>query len=311
MRDAGCAEVLIGFESTSFSGLDGLEQRSNWKARQVDRYLDAVRTIQDHGIRVNGCFILGLDGTGPDSFAAVGRFVQQSGLFDVQITVQTAFPGTPLYERLKSQGRILRDEAWELCTLFDVNFRPAKMSVAELEGGLRTLASQIYSEEATLARRDHFRRNLHGQRRIPQQPHSSVHYKRSIAHASSLDSNRPYLVWCFRWRRWPLSSLPRLLRCSAILTSRHPTTTATSSSPRCCSSFLQSSSSAPLADPVARRDTILYGVALKASYSGLVFWYQAHGGVPSLWIPWAWTDAAFLVLLLLGWFALRPRPAMA
>ncbi len=63
------------------------------------------------------------------------------------------------------------------------------------------------------------------------------------------------------------------------------------------------------ADPVARRDTILYGVALKASYSGLVFWYQAHGGVPSLWIPWAWADAAFLVLLFLGWFALRPKLA--
>jgi radical SAM superfamily enzyme YgiQ (UPF0313 family) len=32
MRDAGCAQVLIGFESIALSGLDGLEQRSNWKA---------------------------------------------------------------------------------------------------------------------------------------------------------------------------------------------------------------------------------------------------------------------------------------
>jgi hypothetical protein len=61
------------------------------------------------------------------------------------------------------------------------------------------------------------------------------------------------------------------------------------------------------ADPVRRRDTILYGVALKASYSGLVFWYQLHGGVPALWIPWAWADAAFLVLLLLAWGAVSPR----
>ncbi len=174
MRDAGCAEVLIGFESTSLSGLDGLEQRSNWKARRVDHYLDAVHTIQDHGIRVNGCFILGLDGTGPDSFDAIAKFVQESGLFDVQITVQTAFPGTPLYARLKSEGRILRDQAWELCTLFDVNFQPARMTVAELEAGLRALASQIYSEEATLARREQFRRNLHGQRRSLAQPVATI-----------------------------------------------------------------------------------------------------------------------------------------
>jgi len=174
MRDAGCAEVLIGFESTSFSSLDGVEQRSNWKARQVDRYLDAARTIQDHGIRVNGCFVLGLDGAGPDSFDSIAKFVRQSGLFDVQITVQTAFPGTPLYSRLKDEGRILRDQAWELCTLFDVNFQPAKMTVAELESGLRMLASRIYSEEATLARREQFRRNLHAQRRTHAQSSNAV-----------------------------------------------------------------------------------------------------------------------------------------
>ena len=159
MRDAGCAEILIGFESTTFSGLDGLEQRSNWKAKRLDRHLDAIRAIQDHGIRVNGCFILGLDRTGPESFEEIWEFVRQSGLYDVQITVQTAFPGTPLYERLKREGRILRDGAWELCTLFDVNFEPAKMSVAELEAGLRNLGSRIYSEEFTEERRSGFYRN--------------------------------------------------------------------------------------------------------------------------------------------------------
>jgi hypothetical protein len=60
-------------------------------------------------------------------------------------------------------------------------------------------------------------------------------------------------------------------------------------------------------DPIRYRDNILYGVALKASYSGLVFWYEFHGGVPSLWIPWAWADTAFLVLLVLGWFSVRSK----
>ena len=159
LRDAGCAEVLIGFESTTFSGVDGIEQRVNWKAKRVDTYLEAIRKIQDRGVRVNGCFILGLDGTGPESFDQIWEFVQLSGLYDVQITVQTAFPGTPLYTRLKNEGRILRDEAWELCTLFDVNFQPAKMTVAELEAGLRTLGSRIYSDECTQKRRSDFRRN--------------------------------------------------------------------------------------------------------------------------------------------------------
>ncbi len=165
MKDAGCAEVLIGLESTTFSGLDGVEQRSNWKAKRVDHYLDAIQTIQDYGIRVNACFILGLDGTGLESFDNVWRFVKESHPYDVQITVQTAFPGTPLYARLKREGRILRDEAWELCTLFDVNFRPAQMSVAELEAGFRELAGRLYSEESTRERRWQFHRNYRRKRR--------------------------------------------------------------------------------------------------------------------------------------------------
>jgi radical SAM superfamily enzyme YgiQ (UPF0313 family) len=159
LRDAGCAEVLIGFEGTTFSGLDGLEQRANWKARKVESYLEAIRRIQDRGVRVNGCFILGLDGSGIESFEGIWEFVQKSGLYDIQITVQTAFPGTPLYARLKEEGRILRDEAWDLCTLFDVNFQPAQMSVAELEAGMRSLVSRIYSDEVTKARRAEFHRN--------------------------------------------------------------------------------------------------------------------------------------------------------
>jgi radical SAM superfamily enzyme YgiQ (UPF0313 family) len=159
MQDAGCAQVLIGLEGTSFSTLDGVEQRANWKARQVDRYMEAIRRIQDRGITVNGCFVLGLDGAGVESFEEIWNFVRESGLYEVQITVQTAFPGTPLYDRLKSEGRLLREEAWELCTLFDVNFRPAKMEVADLEAGLRNLVGRIYAEEFTNQRRARFYAN--------------------------------------------------------------------------------------------------------------------------------------------------------
>ena len=46
IRDAGCAEILIGFESTTFSALNGLEQRSNWKAKRLDTDLDAIRNFK-------------------------------------------------------------------------------------------------------------------------------------------------------------------------------------------------------------------------------------------------------------------------
>jgi radical SAM superfamily enzyme YgiQ (UPF0313 family) len=169
MRGSGCAQVLIGLESPSPSGLRGLERRSDWKARQYDSYLAAIDRIQRHGISVNGCFVLGLDGTGVESFQQVLDFVRLSGLHEVQITVQTPFPGTPLYDRLKDADRLLDDQAWELCTLFDVNFRPENMTPAELEAGFRGLAAELYSDRETDARRHRFYRLLREARR--QAPH--------------------------------------------------------------------------------------------------------------------------------------------
>jgi len=165
MRDAGCHQVLIGFESPRFESLDGIEKKSNWKARRTDRYLRAVETIQKHGITVNGCFILGLDGDGPESFENVFRFVELSGLYDVQITYLTPFPGTPLWTRLSEEGRLLNENATERCTLFDINFRPTDMSVEQLKTGFHQLTRRLYAPEfvdrRTRSFRRHFRRSIH------------------------------------------------------------------------------------------------------------------------------------------------------
>jgi len=156
LEQSGCQQVLIGFESPQQGALDSLEQRSNWKHRQWRRYLEAVDRIQSRGISVNGCFILGLDGSGPQSFGEVLRFIRESGLSEVQITVLTPFPGTPLYRRLAREGRLLQPTAWERCTLFDVNFRPTGLSAEELESGFLDLAKQVYSDEETSRRKERF-----------------------------------------------------------------------------------------------------------------------------------------------------------
>ncbi len=160
MREAGCVQVLIGFESPNAAGLEGVELNRNWKRRQVDSYKAAIDLIQSHGIAVIGCFVLGLDGDTTDVFDEVWHFVEESGLFQVQITVLTAFPGTPLYARLLEEQRLLDSTAWEKCTLFDVNFRPKQMSVSELEQGLIELGKRLYSEDSTQARSRAFRRQL-------------------------------------------------------------------------------------------------------------------------------------------------------
>lgn len=160
MRDSGCQQILIGLESPRRTSLDGLELNSNWKARQQDYYKAAISKIQSYGITVNGCFILGLDPDSPEIFDDVLDFVRTSGLYEVQVTFQTAFPNTPLYHRLKAEGRIIRDHAWELCTLFDINFEPRGMTRHQLQSGFLKLVKTLYSDTETRTRRSNFRTRL-------------------------------------------------------------------------------------------------------------------------------------------------------
>ena len=167
MKASGCAQILVGFESPQAPALDGLEHSSNWKRKRLDEYRRAVDAVQGAGITLNGCFVLGLDGTDAGSFDAVYDFVKETGLYEAQITVMTPFPGTPLYRRLLSQGRIIEPGAWERCTLFDVNFVPERMTVEELERGFRDLMARIYERSFVSNRRRDFFRGLRTRLRDP------------------------------------------------------------------------------------------------------------------------------------------------
>ena len=170
MRTSGCRQVLIGLESPTMPGLDGLELRSNWKLAKQGDYESAIRTIQSHGVTVNGCFVLGLDGHTEDVFDAVYDFVERTGLFEVQITVLTPFPGTPLYARLRAEGRLLADGDWDRCTLFDVNHVPTHMTPERLREGLVDLGRRLYDRDFIERRRQRFFRELRRSGRATPQP---------------------------------------------------------------------------------------------------------------------------------------------
>ena len=155
MAEAGCKQILIGLESPSQMGLMDLDPH-NWKAKRFDKYLSAISRLQAAGITVNGTFVLGLDSHTTSVFAELNDFIRASNLLEVQLTVQTPFPGTPLYERLKRDGRLLTERYWDKCTLFDVNYRPAKMSIEQLEEGFVWLASKVYSDEDFNRRKRHY-----------------------------------------------------------------------------------------------------------------------------------------------------------
>ena len=135
--------------------MQGLDPH-DWKAKRFENYLASITRIQAAGISVNGTFVLGLDSHTTDIFAETRDFVRASNLLEVQLTVQTPFPGTPLYERLQKSDRLLTNRYWDRCTLFDVNYMPLNMSVEELESGFRWLAGEVYNDQEFTRRKRHY-----------------------------------------------------------------------------------------------------------------------------------------------------------
>lgn len=155
LADSGCRQLLIGFESPRADDLSAIDPKQ-WKSGMTDRYQVVIDRLQSRGISVNGCFILGLDNQTPEIFPAVRDFVESSGLAEVQCTVLTPFPGTSLFGRLRQEGRLLSERFWDRCTLFDVNYRPSRMSVSDLESGIRWLFEELYCRQAYQTRRRRF-----------------------------------------------------------------------------------------------------------------------------------------------------------
>lgn len=160
LRLARCRQLLIGLESSNPDDLTGIELKTDFKRRRAGDYIESVRRIQSHGVTVNGCFVLGLDHQGPDIFERIFEFALAVPLYEVQITVMTPFPGTPLYDRLLQEDRIIEPGRWDLCTLFDVNYLPREMSVQQLRDGIYWLAEKLYDPKNVYARRAPFFKSL-------------------------------------------------------------------------------------------------------------------------------------------------------
>jgi len=159
LAKSNCAQILIGFETSRSEGLIGVD-KTNWKFKQFDNYLKAIDKIQSYGISVNGCFILGFDTDTGDTFKETELFIKESNLSEVQITLLTPFPNTDLYNQLKRENRLLSENYWDKCTLFDVNFIPRNLTVEELENNFQELMQNVYAEGTVKERKSKFTQTL-------------------------------------------------------------------------------------------------------------------------------------------------------
>ncbi|MDA8016743.1 MAG: B12-binding domain-containing radical SAM protein [Thermoanaerobaculia bacterium] len=144
LKKSGCQGLLIGFESLDEDNLAEMNKRFNTMRGGARAALENMRRA---GLRVYGTFIFGYDHDGPESFRTAVEFCQEEGLFIAAFNHITPFPGTPLYDRLAEQGRLVFDAWWldERYRYNQVPFRPRSMTPEELERGCLEARRSFYS----------------------------------------------------------------------------------------------------------------------------------------------------------------------
>ena len=144
---SGCIALNIGFESFSTQNLNAMGKGFN----QPSRYTEAVQRIHDQGIGIMGTFIVGLDDDDPGVFQRIIDFCMDSKLDWALTFIMAPYPGTDSFSRLEKEGRIFcRD--WEKYDSLNVVYQPLRMSVEELEKGMRRIWKEVFSTSSIYKR---------------------------------------------------------------------------------------------------------------------------------------------------------------
>jgi radical SAM superfamily enzyme YgiQ (UPF0313 family) len=122
------------------------------KSPRTDDYARRVRIFHDNGIQVNGSFVLGFDHDRPDVFAQTAEWIEQNRLECATFHILTPYPGTPLFDQMQQEGRILHRN-WNLYDTAHVVFKPRHMTPDELASGYAWCYRRLFSHRSIWRRR--------------------------------------------------------------------------------------------------------------------------------------------------------------
>jgi len=168
MALAGCTGVFIGFESLNAGNIEDAGKRSP----APDDYARRVAILHDNGIQVNGSFVLGFDHDNVDVFEKTVEWVERNRLECATFHILTPYPGTPLFEQLENERRIVHRD-WRLYDTAHVVFEPKRMTGEELRDGYEVCYRRLFSHRSI------WRRRPKDWRAVPAYLAMSYLYKRS------------------------------------------------------------------------------------------------------------------------------------
>jgi radical SAM superfamily enzyme YgiQ (UPF0313 family) len=148
MASAGCTGVFVGFESLTDENLADARK----KTPKTADYARRVGMLHDHGIQVNGSFVLGFDHDRKDVFARTADWIEQNRLECATFHILTPYPATPLFRTMEAEGRLLHRD-WAQYDTAHAVFRPKNMTPEELERGYDWIYERLFSHASIWRRR--------------------------------------------------------------------------------------------------------------------------------------------------------------
>lgn len=137
---AGLRSLFVGFETLTPNNL-----KEHAKLQNLGRdYSECIRKLHDLGIMINGSFVFGMDGDGPDVFSRTVDWAVENGLETSTFHIMTPYPDTALYKRMEMQGRI-KHRDWDRYDTRHVVFEPAGMTEEQLEQGYWAAYQDFYT----------------------------------------------------------------------------------------------------------------------------------------------------------------------
>lgn len=148
---AGCAGVLIGFESLDEQVLRSMRKNFN---RMRGGYADALANLRKHNIRVYGTFVFGYGHSAPEDYLTAAEFAIENRFYIAAFNHLTPFPGTPLYKRLEDEGRLLYENWWldDRYRYNDLPFQPESGEPDDVRLGCLSARRKFYGWPSILRR---------------------------------------------------------------------------------------------------------------------------------------------------------------
>jgi len=144
---SGGEMMSFGIESITQEGLDKMDK--SWL--HVHEHKELIRTLSKAGILVSSEMMLGTDSDTEESIRATWDFIRETRIPIPRFYILTPTPGSPLYDTIKSENRLLTEDLKE----FDGSkcvFQPAGISPEKLGEMYWWLYKKVYSWRDILKR---------------------------------------------------------------------------------------------------------------------------------------------------------------